>query len=213
MIYGYARVSTDGQKVAAQVAALKAAGAGKVFREVASGAKTNRAQLRKAIATLEAGDVLMVASIGQQVMQHVSGNPKRHQRGQPCLQLVQLRPRPTVRWPTDTGFTTTAARAQKPRKPQSHLAEQRGDPVRLPILHMTCPATRPALWPNRRVGVGLLGDKLLLNVRQQQLRFGQRQTQVGYVAEIIRTADRHHLETPGLTINPHSNQTQRPFHP
>jgi DNA invertase Pin-like site-specific DNA recombinase len=60
MIYGYAWVSTDGQKVAAQVAALKAAGAGKVFREVASGAKTDRAQLRKAIAMLEADDVLMV---------------------------------------------------------------------------------------------------------------------------------------------------------
>ena len=42
MIYGYARVSTDGQSVAAQVAALNAAGAGKVFREVASGAKTDR---------------------------------------------------------------------------------------------------------------------------------------------------------------------------
>src|SRR6202790_814515 len=63
MRYGYARVSTDGQKVAAQVAALKAAGAGKVFREVASGAKTDRAQLRKAIATLEAGDVLMVTRL------------------------------------------------------------------------------------------------------------------------------------------------------
>jgi hypothetical protein len=43
MIYGYARVSTDGQSVAAQVAALTAAGAGKVFQEVASGAKTDRA--------------------------------------------------------------------------------------------------------------------------------------------------------------------------
>ena len=43
MIYGYARVSTDGQSVAAQVTALNAAGAGKVFREVASGAKTDRA--------------------------------------------------------------------------------------------------------------------------------------------------------------------------
>jgi DNA invertase Pin-like site-specific DNA recombinase len=42
------------------VAGLRAAGAGKVFREVASGAKTDRAQLRKAIAALQAGDVLMV---------------------------------------------------------------------------------------------------------------------------------------------------------
>jgi DNA invertase Pin-like site-specific DNA recombinase len=63
MIYGYARVSTDGQKVVSQVAALKAAGAGKVFQEVASGAKTDRTQLRKAIAVLGAGDVLMVTRL------------------------------------------------------------------------------------------------------------------------------------------------------
>ncbi len=63
MIYGYARVSTDGQSVAAQVAALRAVGAGKVFREVASGAQSDRAQLRKAIAALDPGDVLMVTRL------------------------------------------------------------------------------------------------------------------------------------------------------
>src|SRR5262250_1109967 len=63
MIYGYARVSTDGQSVAAQVATLNAAGTTKVFREVASGAKTDRAQLRKAIAALETGDVLVVTRL------------------------------------------------------------------------------------------------------------------------------------------------------
>lgn len=63
MIYGYARVSTDGQSVAAQLAELTAAGAGKVFREVASGAKTDRAQLRRVLAALEAGDVLMVTRL------------------------------------------------------------------------------------------------------------------------------------------------------
>ena len=63
MKYGYARVSTDGQSVAAQVAALNAAGTTKVFREVASGAKTDRAQLRKAIAALGSGDVLMVTRL------------------------------------------------------------------------------------------------------------------------------------------------------
>ena len=52
MIYGYARVSTDGQTVGAQVEALTAAGAAKVFRETASGAKTDRAQLRRALAQL-----------------------------------------------------------------------------------------------------------------------------------------------------------------
>ena len=63
MIYGYARVSTDGQSVEAQVAALTAAGAGKVFREVASGAKTDRAQLRRALDALDADDILMVTRL------------------------------------------------------------------------------------------------------------------------------------------------------
>jgi DNA invertase Pin-like site-specific DNA recombinase len=63
MKYGYARVSTDGQSVNAQVAALRKHGASKVFREVASGAKTNRAQLRRVIDQLEGGDVLMVTRL------------------------------------------------------------------------------------------------------------------------------------------------------
>jgi DNA invertase Pin-like site-specific DNA recombinase len=63
MIYGYARVSTDGQSITAQIAELKAAGADKVFREVASGAKTDRAQLARAIAALAAGDVLIVTRL------------------------------------------------------------------------------------------------------------------------------------------------------
>ena len=63
MIYGYARVSTDGQSVAAQVAQLTKAGAAKVYRETASGAQTDRAQLRKVLAALEDGDVLMVTRL------------------------------------------------------------------------------------------------------------------------------------------------------
>jgi DNA invertase Pin-like site-specific DNA recombinase len=63
MIFGYARVSTDGQSVAAQVAALRKHGAEKVFREVASGAKTERAQLRRVLDQLDAGDVLMVTRL------------------------------------------------------------------------------------------------------------------------------------------------------
>src|SRR3954451_22940917 len=63
MIYGYARVSTDGQSVEAQVTALRAVEAEKVFREVASGAKTDRTQLRRALDALGPGDVLMVTRI------------------------------------------------------------------------------------------------------------------------------------------------------
>jgi DNA invertase Pin-like site-specific DNA recombinase len=63
MIYGYARVSTDGQSVEAQIGALTAAGAVKVFREVASGAKTDRAQLRRLLDSLTTGDVVMVTRL------------------------------------------------------------------------------------------------------------------------------------------------------
>jgi hypothetical protein len=63
MIYGYARVSTDGQSVAAQIAQLTGAGAEKVFREVACGAKTDRAQLARALAQLDADDVLLVTRL------------------------------------------------------------------------------------------------------------------------------------------------------
>jgi len=63
MIYGYARVSTDGQIVTAQVAALRKTGAGKVSREVASGANTDRAQLGRVLVQLDASDVLTVTRL------------------------------------------------------------------------------------------------------------------------------------------------------
>src|SRR5271154_4949048 len=63
MIYGYARVSTGGQSEAAQVRQLLAAGAEKVFREVASGAKTDRPQLRRLLAEVRPGDVLTVTRL------------------------------------------------------------------------------------------------------------------------------------------------------
>lgn len=63
MIYGYARVSTDGQTLDAQVAALKAAGAEKLFQETASGAKTDRKALARLVAALSAGDVLLVTRL------------------------------------------------------------------------------------------------------------------------------------------------------
>ncbi len=63
MKYGYARVSTDGQSIDAQVRQLTKAGCKTVFRETASGAKTDRRQLRRALDQLDAGDVLMVTRL------------------------------------------------------------------------------------------------------------------------------------------------------
>jgi DNA invertase Pin-like site-specific DNA recombinase len=62
-VYGYARVSTSGQDLAAQEAELMAAGCAKVFKEKVSGAKTDRAELAKAIRRLEPGDVLVVTRL------------------------------------------------------------------------------------------------------------------------------------------------------
>ena len=58
-----ARVSSDGQSVDAQVRQLTKAGCKKVFREVASGAKTDRAQLRRLLDVLDTGDVLTVTRL------------------------------------------------------------------------------------------------------------------------------------------------------
>ena len=63
MIFGYAGASTDGQSVAAQVAALRKQGAGRVFREMASGAKTDRTRLRRLLDQLDAGDVVLVTRL------------------------------------------------------------------------------------------------------------------------------------------------------
>lgn len=63
MKYGYARVSTDGQSVAAQVDQLSQAGAEKIFREKISGAVTHRQQLQRALDALDKGDVLLVTRL------------------------------------------------------------------------------------------------------------------------------------------------------
>src|SRR3954465_5346799 len=58
-VYGYARVSTDGQTPDAQIAQLKAAGAEKIFREKVSGARADRPELAPLMRTLSPGDVVI----------------------------------------------------------------------------------------------------------------------------------------------------------
>src|SRR5947207_2389118 len=62
-IYGYARVSTDGQSLESQIDQLKRIKCKSIFREKISGAKTDRKQLGLLLKRLEKGDVLVVTRL------------------------------------------------------------------------------------------------------------------------------------------------------
>jgi DNA invertase Pin-like site-specific DNA recombinase len=63
LLYGYARVSTHGQTLEAQLEQLRAAGCRKVYREKASGARADRRQLQRLLKTLARGDTVVVTRI------------------------------------------------------------------------------------------------------------------------------------------------------
>jgi DNA invertase Pin-like site-specific DNA recombinase len=63
MIYGYARVSTAAQDLAPHVAQLKAVGCEKIFREKITGTTADRPKLRKLIAMLAPGDVVIIVAV------------------------------------------------------------------------------------------------------------------------------------------------------
>src|SRR4051812_35418032 len=62
-VYGYARVSTDGQSLASQEAQLHAADCSKVYAEKISGARNDRPELAKVLKRLATGDVLIVSRL------------------------------------------------------------------------------------------------------------------------------------------------------
>ena len=60
MIFGYARVSTKDQNLTAQLDALEAAGAERVFKEKKTGSNSDRRELTRLLEQLRQGDVLVV---------------------------------------------------------------------------------------------------------------------------------------------------------
>jgi DNA invertase Pin-like site-specific DNA recombinase len=62
-IVGYARVSTKDQDLSGQLAALKAAGAARVYREKVSGVRADRPQLAKLMASLKPDDIVVVTKL------------------------------------------------------------------------------------------------------------------------------------------------------
>jgi DNA invertase Pin-like site-specific DNA recombinase len=63
MIVGYARVSTDGQSLLAQVEELKGAGCERIFQEKISGARFDRPELTKLLSKLRSGDTFVVCRL------------------------------------------------------------------------------------------------------------------------------------------------------
>lgn len=63
MNIGYARVSTSGQTLDAQLEQLGAAECDRVFKETVSGARSDRPELKKALDALTDGDVLVVTRL------------------------------------------------------------------------------------------------------------------------------------------------------
>jgi DNA invertase Pin-like site-specific DNA recombinase len=62
-LIGYARVSTYGQSLSAQLEQLKAAGCARIYREKATGARADRKELLKMLKHLAAGKVVVVTRI------------------------------------------------------------------------------------------------------------------------------------------------------
>lgn len=109
MRYGYARVSTDDQRLDLQVDALKKAGCEVIYSEHASGTRDDRPELTNLLSRLQNGDVLVIWKLDRlaRSTKHlltISDDFKR--RG---VDLVSLRDQVDTTTPTGRFFFTVLA--------------------------------------------------------------------------------------------------------
>ncbi len=109
-------------------------------------------------------------------------------------------------------FASATFSTAKSGKPHRNLAEKRCNQMLPVILHSTSQATASALGPPNGMPAGLRSNDLSLETRQQQLPFGQGQTEIGDIAEIIGPVDRHDVGALVLTVSPDFHQPRNPSH-
>src|ERR1700759_3627641 len=92
------------------------------------------------------------------------------------------------------------------------MAEKRPYRMVPVVLHTAYAAAASASRPPNSVVPGLCGDDLLLQAGQQQLRFGQGQTQIGAIAEIIGPVDLKDVCRLPLALSADWHQPHNPGH-
>jgi len=178
--------------------------------------RTGRGALTKNLADLQgmaAQGLMMRSSIDREhLLQDISGGSVGHQGREMRLKPAQLRRRPAMRWPANASLDPSARGTAKPGKPWRDLAEQRRHRMVPVVLHMANTVTARAFRPPNGMAPSLRSDDLPLNARQQLLRFGQGQTQVGDVNEIIGPTDLQDVRARPLALSPDLHQPQNPGH-
>jgi hypothetical protein len=128
------------------------------------------------------------------------------------LKLIQLRRRPAMRWPSDASLDPATRGTAKAGKPHRDLAEKRGYRVAPVVLHPANAAAACAIRASNGMVPSLHSDDLLLEACQQPLRFGQGQTQIGDVAEVIGAVDLHDVCARSLALSANLYQSYNPGH-
>jgi hypothetical protein len=110
------------------------------------------------------------------------------------------------------GFVAAAPGTAKAGKPHRDLTEKRRNRVFSVVLHMANSTTASAIRPANGVASGLCGNDFLLEACQQQLSVGYGQTEIGDMAEIIRSVDLHDVDALLFTTITGFHQPHDPSH-